>query len=516
MSIAGRDPTDRLRWRLGGFVHRLSRIGERFVAETAEGTIVLSALAAFIVVWTVFDVVSLASVDVHFDISEATLWAQHFAFGYKHPPMVAWLFALWFAVFPHQDWAADLLNVTVVTVGLAISWRLLRDHLDKNRALLGLLALVLIPFYDIKTAILNTNTVLIPFWAAALLFYLRARRGLGIADAFLAGAFASLTVLGKYWAVFLLAGMAVAAVAGPGARRFWRSPAPYVMAVGAALVIAPHIWWLVSERGGASYTFIQNTVVLKQSFGAALARSGHYLISAPVYAIVPIIFFFALRPSRAALAEMVWPVDDDRRQALLLFLVPLLLPALVNLIIPYRLTADWTFPNWALLPIILYASPDITVDERTVARAGLVALAVALTALVASPVVAYARLTRSQDQYRAHFRQVAELADNLAGSPIQLFWGSPDITTGLPFYLPGARPLAVDPPSAAGRAAISAHGLLIVCLSGDTPCQNTSTELTAGAARTTNATLTRTFLGRSGPPMSFQITVVPPQRGGTE
>ena len=42
----------------------------------------------------------LASVDVHCDASEASLWAQHFAFGYKHPPMTGWLFALWFAVFP--------------------------------------------------------------------------------------------------------------------------------------------------------------------------------------------------------------------------------------------------------------------------------------------------------------------------------------------------------------------------------------------------------------------------------
>ena len=91
------------------------------------------------------------------------------------------------------------------------------------------------------------------------------------------------------------------------------------------------------------------------------------------------------------------------RQAQLLFIVPLVLPALVNLAVPHRLTADWTYPNWALLPIILYASPDIAVDARAVARAGLVALAVTLAALIASPVVAYARLLRSQDQYRAHF-----------------------------------------------------------------------------------------------------------------
>jgi 4-amino-4-deoxy-L-arabinose transferase-like glycosyltransferase len=452
----------------------------------------------------------LASVDAHPDISEATLWAQNFAFGYKHPPMTAWLFALWFAVFPHQDWAADLLNVTVVTAGLAVTWRLLRDHLDKNRALLGLIALVLIPLYDIKTAILNANTVMIPFWAAALLFYLRARRGLGVVDAFLAGAFASVTVLGKYWALFLVAGMAVAAVAGAGTRRFWRSPAPYVMAVGAMIVIAPHVWWFVSERGGTSYAFVRDTVVISQSFGAALTRSGHYLISAAAYAIVPLIFLVALRPSRTALAEMAWPAEEDRQQALLLFIIPLVLPALVNLAVPYRLTADWTYPNWALLPVVLYGSRRIAVDERAVVHAGLIALAVTLAAIIASPVVAYARLTRSQDQYRAHFQQVAELGQRLAGAPVQLFWGSPAITSGLPFYLPAARPLSADPLSAEGRAATSVRGLLVVCLSTDAPCRKIGEVLADAGGRTTSATFTRSFLGLSGRPMSFRITVVPP------
>jgi hypothetical protein len=53
----------------------------------------------------------------------------------------------------------------VALVALAITRWLLRDHLDKNRALLGLLALLLIPLYDVKAEMLNANTVMIPFWA---------------------------------------------------------------------------------------------------------------------------------------------------------------------------------------------------------------------------------------------------------------------------------------------------------------------------------------------------------------
>ncbi len=402
----------------------------------------------------------------------------------------------------------NLLTVLTSAVGLAVGWRLLRDHLDRNRALLGLFALMLIPLYDVKAEVLNANTVMIPVWAAALLFYLRARRGLGAVDAFLAGAFASLTMLGKYWAVFLFAGMAVAALTGPGVRRFWRSPAPYVMALGAAIVIAPHLWWMLTQSG-ASVQFAES-VVNRVPFSAALAKSANYFLGSVAYVIGPLIFFAALRPSRAALADTVWPAEELRRQAWLLWLVPLVLPALVNLFMPYRLTAAWTSANWALLPLVLYGSRYLLIDESVTARAGLATLAVTLAILIASPVIAMVRLSHGHDPYRPHFQEVAQMGATLAARPVALLWGSEGIVSGLPFYLPQAKRLTVGPLSTEGRAAVAAHGLLIVCTSDDEGCrQNAEPFIDAGAPSKT-VTLTRSFLGFSAKPVSFQITAVPP------
>lgn len=494
------------------FIARLVDVGQRIVAENSEGAVVAAALGAFVVLWVLYHTVAFAPVDVHYDSSEATVWAQHFAFGYKHPPMTAWLQGLWFAVFPRRDWAAYLLAVTTVAVGLAITWRLLRDHLDEYRALLGLAALIIVPLYTFKAAIFNANTVLIPFWAATLLFYLRARRGLGVLDAGLAGAFASLTVLGKYWGLFLVAGMAVAAVSGPGTRRFWRSPAPYVMAAAAAIVIAPHVVWFVTARGGTAYKFVHHSVANNDSFGTALRTSAHYLLGAAAWVTGPLIFLATMRPSRAALADIAWPEGDDRRQVLLLFAVPLVLPALLNLASPYRLTPDWTYPNWALLPIVLFATRYITVGSREAARGGLFALALSLLAVIVSPVVAYFELMSSRNPDRAHFRQVAALGEKFAGYPVQLLWGSPAIVAGLPFYMRQARPLLANPSSAKGGTAIVSNGLMIVCASDAQGCQKKAAAFVAIGARTTTATFRRSFLGLSGRPMTFQITVVP--RGG--
>jgi 4-amino-4-deoxy-L-arabinose transferase-like glycosyltransferase len=506
MSVARHGPTDQERSRIAGFGERLTQAVQRLLAETSEGTIVLAILAGFVPLWMIFWIVSTAPLDAHVDAGEASVWAQHFAFGYKHPPMTAWLFELWFAVFPRERWASDLLIVTSNAVALAISWRLMRDHLDKNRALLGLVALVLVPLYTVKAEVLNANTVTAPFWAATLLFYLRARRGLGLADALLAGAFAGLTMLGKYWAVFLFAGMAVAAVTGPGTRRFWRSPAPYAMAAGAIIFVAPHVWWALGHR--ESMRFAQS-VINQLPYDETLWKSAYYIGGAIAYVVMPLIFLAALKPSAAALGDIAWPADEIRRQALLLLLVPLALPALVNLIIPYRLTPDWTFPNWALLPVVLYGSPYLTIDARTTARAGLVGLGLVLAIVAASPAIGYVRFEGSHDRDRRYARQIAEMAEHIAGQPIKFISGSPDMIAALPFYIPQARPLT-------GTEKVGV--LLIVCASNDAPCRQSAIARARDSAkeggRTTTVTFARSFLGLSGPPETFSITVLPSPQAG--
>ena len=218
MTVVRPEPAEDLQpWRTSAG-WRLVRLAQRWIDARSEGVVVGLMLAVFVVLWMAFQTLSLAPVDLRDDASEAALWAQHFAFGYKHPPLTAWLFMAWFAVFPRTDWAMHLEAVAIVAATLAVTWRLLRDHLDRDRSLFGLAALILVPLYTFKAAELNANTVMMPFWAAALLFYLRARRGLGVSDSVLAGAFASFAMLGKYWAVYLFAGMAAAALIGAGRR----------------------------------------------------------------------------------------------------------------------------------------------------------------------------------------------------------------------------------------------------------------------------------------------------------
>jgi hypothetical protein len=104
---------------------------------------------------------------------------------------------------------------------------------------------------------------------------------------------------------------------------------------------------------------------------------------------------------------------------------------------------------------------------------------------------------------------VAATAEQLAHPPPLLYRGSPAITGNLPFYLAGAHPLNDDPRSAASLAEIAANGLLIACLDTDAACRATEAAFASEQSGTADGAIIPRFLGFSGPPISFHVSIVP-------
>jgi 4-amino-4-deoxy-L-arabinose transferase-like glycosyltransferase len=486
---------------------RLAQAGADFVRRNSGNELLCVVLAAYAILWMLYFSVSNATVDIHYDLSEASVWAQTVAFGYKHPPMTAWIFRAWFAIFPRTDWAAYLLAIANIVATLAITWALARDHLDKERAFVGVTALILVPFYTFLAARFNANTVMMPFWAATALFYLRARRNVRWTDAVLTGVFAGLTFLGKYWGVYLIAGIAVASLTGEDVRRFWRSGGPFLMAGATLIILAPHIHWLLTERDHATENFMVTSVMVSASFGTALKTSAFYLIGVVVYIVMPLIFFAILMPDRVSLRDTVWPADPGRRQALLLLVVPLVLPALANLACPHRLTPVWAFPNWALLPVVLFGSPRLGVTAIAAARAGMTALAVSLVAVMVSPLVARAHLNPGRIANNAHYRQIAAEISHLVNSPVMLIGGSSRVVQGLFYYLPAARPMSGLPDTQGAKPPVAAR--VMVCVEGDVSCRAAAASLAGRSGSVSDVAFAKTFLGYASPPLTYQIVVAP-------
>ena len=371
----------------------LAAIGRLFDALTDPARRERTALRALLVyaaLWTLYSVIAKSSQDLHYDMVEQIAWSRDLALGYlKHPPLAAWLVRGWFDIFPVADWSYYLLAILVATLALWISWRLFADYLDAEKRVAALALLTLIPFYNFHALKFNVNTVLMPLWAAAAWWFLRSYATRSRGYAALAGIAAAGCMLGKYWSIFLLIGLALAALIDRRRAAYFRSVAPWITIAAGLIVLAPHLLWL------AQNDFIPFTYALSvhgdKPPGISVTSALGYFAGALGYAAVPVILaLVATRPTSAALADMAFPADADRRLAALAFWAPLLIPMAAAPLVGFDVTSLWSMSAWTLLPVVLVSSPRVALP-RAAAR-NILGLAVVLpfVMLLAAPVVAIA------------------------------------------------------------------------------------------------------------------------------
>ena len=313
-------------------------------------------LALFVAIWTSFQIVSYASIDLHFDLVEVFAWSQHLAPGYKHPPLAALIAAAWFSVFPVADWSFHLLAMVNVAVAFFAIDLIARRYLDGDKRLLVLLLLLLTPLYQFHGQRFSTNQVLLSTWPIATYCFLRSfeialarvvgrcrrRRRRRDAREILFGAAGRRRSSSRRSRT-------------PGGCDYLRSAAPWVSAVAGLVVLAPHLHWYFTT-GGETLTY-------------AIERHGNVSMAGLLWSLVPYVvggigyvsvllaaYALMVRPDRRTLRETLWPSDPGRRMLVVLLVVPLLLPLVVSPLAGIKFTPLWTMPAWFLLPIVLLSA----------------------------------------------------------------------------------------------------------------------------------------------------------------
>ncbi len=204
-------------------------------------------------------------------------------------------------------------------------WRLSADYLDIEKRVVGLALLMLVPFFNFHALKFNVNTVLMPAWAATTFWFLRSYRTRSALYAALAGVGAAACMLGKYWSVFLLAGLAVAALIDRRRAVYFRSAAPWITVVAGAGRAGAASGLALSARLRAVRLCHGHS--RQQAVRRDRRRALGYLAGSIGYVAIPVIIVLAAaRPGRATLADMMWPADAERRLAAAAFWGPLLLP----------------------------------------------------------------------------------------------------------------------------------------------------------------------------------------------
>jgi 4-amino-4-deoxy-L-arabinose transferase-like glycosyltransferase len=473
---------------------------------------VLLSLAAYLVLWTLYGTIAKSSQGLHPDMTELIAWSRDLAWGYKHPPLAAAIVRLWFGVFPVAEWSYYLLAMLMPAIALWIVWRLSADYLDSEKRVVGLALLMFIPFFNFHALKFNVNTVLLPLWAVTTLWFLRSYRTRSALYAALAGVGAAGCMLGKYWSVFLLAGLVLAALIDNRRVVYFRSTAPWItIAVGLA-VLAPHLLWLY-RHDFAPFGYAMYVHGAKSFADTAVGALGYLAGSAGYVAIPVIIVLVAARPGGAAIADMAWPADADRRLAASAFWGPLLLPAVGALAGGTELTSLWSMSAWTLLPVLLLPSPAVAVKEIDTRRILAGAIALPLVMLVASPAIAIMAQRKGPAPGPAQASLLATEVERLwretTPLPLRFVDGDAELVFGVVAYAQD-RPHALAGMPSPGAAELARSGMAIVCFAEDAGCRNKAGAQGAASRRVENE-IVRNFLRFPGKPQRYTIFIVPPR-----
>ena len=347
----------------------------------------LAALAIYALLWTIYGTIAKSGQGLHPDMTELLAWSRDLSLGYlKHPPLAAWLVWLWFSVLPVAEWSYYLLAMLMPAITLWIVWRLSADYLDIEKRVFGLALLTLVPFFNFHALKFNVNTVLMPLWAATTFWFLRSYTTRSGVYGALAGVGAAAAMMGKYWSIFLVAGLVIAALVDKRRADYFRSTAPWLTVVAGLAVLAPHLVWLY-QHDFAPFGYAMGIHGEKPFAEAVWGVLGYFAGSIGYVAIPVIIVLVAARPSRATIADMVWPSDSERRLAAAAFWAPLLLPAVAALASGTDITSLWSMSAWTLLPVLLLSPPAMTISCVDTRRLLGFAVALPLVMLIAAPAI---------------------------------------------------------------------------------------------------------------------------------
>jgi 4-amino-4-deoxy-L-arabinose transferase-like glycosyltransferase len=169
------------------------------------------------------------------------------------------------------------------------------------------------------------------------------------------GIAAGAAILAKYWSFFLLFGLIVAALADRRRLQFLKSPVPWIMTVVSFGIFLPHLIWL-NANGYPTLAYAKHR--LAETWPDLADALTNYMFGTIAYVAVPLVLLAVLlKPTRRALRDTLFPPDDDRRFAAMMFWTPLLAAIPFALLTSTGVNALWTMSELSLFGVVFLSSP---------------------------------------------------------------------------------------------------------------------------------------------------------------
>jgi hypothetical protein len=443
----------------------------------APGRALAAVLMLHAAVWTLLP--ALLYPNLPLDLIEALMYGREWQLGYdKLPPLPWWLVEITYQIAGH-DFAYYLLAELAVVAAFALIYAAARPLVGGLGALVAVLIVDGLHYFNYTAAKFNHDVIQLPFWALAGFALHRALRERQPGDWLLLGLAAGLSLWAKYFVVALAAPMAVFILIDPDARKALATPGPYIAVAVALIVAAPHLTWLV-QNDFLPFGYAEHRAVLPRGLldhlwhplqftaGQAFFLIPSLLIAAPLFV-----------PRRAASEPLVAPRADafDYRIITWLAFGPMVTVLVMSALSGRGTVAMWGYPLFLFLGVWLVLTAQRVLDERRLARI-VVTWAIIFAGLAVAFVANYGVLPRYDHRYRAVFFPGGEIARELSqryravtGQPIAYVIGTMWDGGNVAHYARSQPRVLVDGNPARAPwidlADLKARGALVVWTAGD-------------------------------------------------
>jgi len=315
-----------------------------------------------IILWTLAPI--LTRYNLPLDSVEGAIWGHQLEWGYdKNPFLNGWLTALATYLDGKSGWMIYFFSQISVLVCFLAIWQLARNMLPPVYALISVMILEGVQYYNFHAIDFNDNTLELSLWAVAIYFFYKALRAPSNGSWLLTGLFAGLGMMAKYYTATLLAGMALFLFIYPNNRKQLATLPPYLGLAIFLIIISPHTIWL----------FFHDFITIKYVFeraSSAPSWTNHFFYPAQfawqqLQAFMPAIILYTLLfvGKKPLLATPKLNIDSFNQSFLLYVgLGPFLLTVLLSILLGTKLRAGWGMPllsTWGIL-LITAIAPTIT------------------------------------------------------------------------------------------------------------------------------------------------------------
>jgi 4-amino-4-deoxy-L-arabinose transferase-like glycosyltransferase len=370
-------------------------------------------LALHFVVWTALPTLLYANLPL--DLIEALTYGPEWPLGSdKLPPLPWWMVEIMYRLFG-ADVAYYALAEIVVITAFTLVWLTARPLVGATGALVSVLIIDGLHYFQYTAAKFNHDVIQLPFWALAGWSFHAALKRRHIGHWLLLGLAFAGALWAKYFVVVIAASYAAFLLFDRDARPALRTPGPWLAAAVALILTAPHLIWLVRNDFVPFHYVDARSAPARGFFDHILHPIG--FAAGQVFFMLPLLLIAAMliwpRPSPSSLAKAPYGADAfDRRIVTVLAFGPA--AAMLALIAASgRGTITmWGYPLWLFLGLWIVLFVPGTLDTLRLRRI-VTAWAVVFVGLVLVFAADYTVLPLFDHRYRAAFFPGDALAADL-------------------------------------------------------------------------------------------------------